>query len=180
MKNNNSVREMVMSGLFITMGLVFPVVFHFFGLGSTFLPMHILVLLAGFMLSMPYAVAVGAITPFISSIITGMPPIFPIMPYMVFELATYAALASILSRKMRLNAYVALIGSMIAGRIVAGVVVGIMVLLFGVKLSSPFIFIGSAVVTGIPGIIIQLVFVPPMTILLKRTNLIGNEVIESE
>ncbi|MGI6776824.1 MAG: ECF transporter S component [Acetivibrionales bacterium] len=176
MKNKNYVREMVMSGLFITMGIVLPVIFHLFGLGSTFLPMHIPVLLAGFMLDLPYAIAVGAITPFLSSIITGMPPLFPVMPYMVFELATYAAFASILSKRMKLNSYFTLIGSMIAGRIVAGVVVWALVILFGVKLPGPFVFVATAVTTGLPGIIVQLIAIPPMVIILKKTKVIRNEV----
>ena len=67
MKNKNSVREMVISSF--TMGLVLPVIFHFFGLGSAFLPMHIPVLLSGFILPTPYAAAVGAITPFLSCIL---------------------------------------------------------------------------------------------------------------
>lgn len=173
---NNSLREMVMSGLFITMGLVLPVMFHFFGLGKNFLPIHIPVLLAGFILSMPYAVAVGVLTPLLSSLITGMPPMFPVLPYMVFELAVYAAVVNVLSKKMKLNTYFALIISMIAGRMTAGIVVWGMVGIFGAKLPGPVVFIASAVTSGIPGIIIQLAFIPPMIAILKKTNIIRNEV----
>jgi len=172
----NSVREMVLAGLFIAMGVVLPAMFHFVGLGSTFLPMHIPVLIAAFILGLPYAVAVGMITPFLSSLITGMPPIFPVMPYMVFELGAYAAMVNFLSSKMKLNIFVSLIGSMIAGRLVAGVSVWVLVMFFGAKFPSPFIFIISAVTTGLPGIIIQLVLIPPVILLCKRANIIRNEV----
>ena len=171
MKNKNSVREMVVSSLCISMGLILPVIFHSFGLGSTFLPMHIPVLISGFILPVPYAVLVGAITPLLSSIITGMPPIFPIMPYMLFELVTYAAVASILSRKMKLNAYFTLVGSMITGRIAAGAAVWVLIELFGAKLPNPFAFVGAALTTGIPGIIIQIVAIPPLVLVLKKTNI---------
>lgn len=154
--------------------------FHFFGLGKNFLPMHIPVLLAGFILSLPYAIAIGVITPLLSSIITGMPPIFPVLPYMVFELAVYAVVANVLSKKMKLNTYLSLIMSMVAGRIVAGIVVWGMIVIFGAKLPSPTVFIISAVTAGIPGIIIQLAFIPPMIILSKKTNIIRNEVLEIE
>jgi len=177
---NNTLRQMVMSGLFITMGLVFPVIFHYFGLGKSFLPMHIPVLLAGFMLSLPYAIAVGAITPVLSFVLTGMPPLFPVLPYMFFELMAYAAVANLLSRRIKLNSYISLIISMIAGRIVAGVIVWGMIVFFGAKIPGPIAFIASAVTTGIPGIIIQLAFVPPMIILLKKTKVIGNEVLGVE
>lgn len=177
---NNSIREMVMSGLFITMGLVLPVMFHFFGVGKNFLPMHIPVLLAGFILSLPYAIAVGVITPVLSSVITGMPPMFPVLPYMVFELAVYATAANVLSKKMKLNTYLSLIASMVAGRIVAGIVVWGMTVIFGAKLPGPTVFIISVVTAGIPGIIIQLAFIPPMIVLLKKTNIIRNEVFGNE
>lgn len=176
----NSVREMVLAGLFIAIGVVLPAMFHFVGLGSTFLPMHIPVLIAAFILGFPYAVAVGMITPLLSSLITGMPPIFPVMPYMVFELGAYAAVVSFLSRKMKLNIYVSLLGSMIAGRLVAGVAVWVLVMFFGAKFASPLIFIISAVTTGLPGIIIQLVLIPPVILLFKRANIIRNEVYSIE
>lgn len=172
---NNSIREIVLSGFFITLGLVIPTVFHFFGLGKNFLPMHIPVLLAGFILSLPYAVAVGIITPVLSSAITAMPPMFPVLPYMVFELAVYAAVSNVLSKKMKLNTYLSLIISMIAGRVAAGIAVWAMIVFFGAKLPSPAIFAVSAVTTGIPGIIIQIAFIPPMIVLLKKANIIRNE-----
>lgn len=170
-----SVREMVLAGLFVAIGVVLPAMFHFVGLGSTFLPMHIPVLIAAFILGFPYALAVGMITPFLSSLITGMPPAFPVMPYMVFELGAYAAVASFLSRKMKLNVYGSLLGSMVAGRLVAGVAVWVLVMFFGAKFPSPFVFIISAITTGLPGIIVQLVLIPPVIMLCKRVNIIRSE-----
>jgi len=180
MKHKNLIREIVLSGLLISMGLIFPMIFHAFNLGREFLPMHIPVLFAGFILSMPYAVAVGALTPLLSSVFTGMPVLFPVMPYMVFELAAYAAVANFLSKKAGRNPYIALIGSMIAGRIVAGVAVWLLVMLFNAKLPGPVAFVISAVTSGLPGIIIQLAVIPPMVVVLKKAKVIGNEVAKIE
>lgn len=180
MENKNSVREIVFASLLVTTGIVLPMIFHFFGLGSAFLPMHIPVLISGFILPLPYAVAVGAITPLLSSILTGMPPLFPIMTYMVFELAAYASAASFLGKKKRLNVYIALVGSMIAGRIVSGIVVWILVTVFGAKLPNTIIFIASSISTGLPGIIIQIAAIPPMVAILRKTNIITSEVINIE
>jgi len=176
----NKVQEMVLASLFIAIGIVLPMIFHSFGLGSTFLPMHIPVLIAGFTLGLPYAVAVGMFTPLLSSLLTGMPPIFPVMPYMIFELGTYAAMGYYLGQKLKLNTYLALVGSMISGRIVAGAAVWILVQFFSAKLPSPGVFIVSAVTAGIPGIVIQLLFVPPAILLLKKSNVIRKEVREVE
>ena len=175
-----SLRGIVLSGLFIASGLILPSIFHVYGLGSTFSPMHIPVLLAGFFVSIPYAIAVGALTPFLSSVFTGMPPIFPIMPYMVFELAAYGASASLLYRKLKINVYIALIGSMIAGRIVAGFAVWVLATFFAAKLPGPIVFIAGAVTNGIPGIIIQLVFIPALVMMLKRYNSVQREGISHE
>ncbi|WP_312938956.1 ECF transporter S component [Oscillibacter sp.] len=170
-----SLREIILSGLFIASGIILPGIFHMYGMGTSFSPMHIPVLLAGFFISIPYAIAVGALTPFLSSIFTGMPPIFPIMPYMVLELATYGAIASLLYRKLNANVYVALIGSMIAGRIVAGFAVWVLATFFAASLPGPIIFIAGTVTNAIPGIAIQLVFIPALVVILNRYNLVQRD-----
>jgi len=166
MKNN--LTQTAAAGLFIAFGIVLPMMFHAIGLGSTFLPMHIPVLLAGFMLEAPIALAVGAITPFLSSMFTGMPPAFPIMPYMVFELATYGFMTSYLYRKFNLNVYASLLGSMICGRIVAGIAVWVLTTLFAARLPGPVAFVMASVTTGLPGIVIQLIFIPAVVLILEK------------
>jgi hypothetical protein len=177
MKNRNHIREITASGLFTAIGVLLPVIFHALGLGSAFLPMHIPALMAGFILSVPYAAAVGAATPLLSSLMTGMPPAFPVMPYMVFELAAYASVVSILRRKFKLNPYLSLIVSMAAGRAVSGIAVWILTVVFGAQLPGPLVFVSGAVVTGLPGIILQLVVIPPLIMILYKKNMIGNEVV---
>ena len=178
---DKGIGQLALAGLFIAFGLVLPMMFHVVGLGSTFLPMHIPVLLAGFVLEVPFAAAVGAMTPFLSSIFTGMPPTFPVMPYMVFELAVYGTMTSILYRKMRLNVYISLILGMISGRIMAGIVVWILAKFFATQLPGPVAFITGSIVTGLPGIIIQLVFIPPLVMLLQKYRLkeLGDDTVEA-
>ena len=172
---NKSIREMVLSGLFIAIGIILPMAFHAFGLGSTFSPMHIPVLLAGFVIGPFYAASVGVITPILSSLFTGLPPAFPVLPYMVFELATYGLITSILYRKFRQNIYVSLVASMVAGRIVSGIIVWIIATLFTTQLPSPVAFVIGSVTGGIPGIIIQIIFIPLIVMMLNRNSLILRE-----
>lgn len=161
----NSTKQLVTSGIFVAIGLILPMVFHGMGgAGPVFLPMHIPVIMAGFFLSAPYALLVGIVTPILSALLTGMPPMFPVLPYMLVELAIYGVVTSLLSRKYKLNVYVSLIGAMICGRIASGMMVWILATFFMVGLPSPFLFIKGAVVTGIPGILIQLVFIPLVVI----------------
>ena len=83
-------KKIVLSGLFIALGVVVPMIFHTVNLaGPIFLPMHIPVLLAGFLLGPVYGGIVGIICPVISGLATGMPPLMPNMPIMAFELCGY-------------------------------------------------------------------------------------------
>lgn len=161
MTKKSSTKQLVLSGLFIAMGLVLPIAFHMLGAGGTiFLPMHIPVLIAGFCLGLPYALAVGIIIPVLSSLLTGMPPLFPTLPFMTVELATYGAIVSLLYRTYKQHLFTALIGAMISGRIMAGLAVWLLTTFFITQLPSPVIFVKGAVITGVPGIIIQLIFIP--------------------
>lgn len=168
-------KQIVSSGLFIAMGVALPIMFHAFGLGSTFLPMHIPVLLGGFFVDVPYAFAIGALTPILSSMFTGMPPAFPVLPYMIFELAAYGAVASFAYKRLHWNVYLSLVCSMISGRVVAGFIVWILAAFFSVKLPGPIPFIAGAIAKGIPGIIIQLVFIPPTVLLASRYKPVKRE-----
>lgn len=171
----NSVREIVLAGLFIALGIVLPMVFHVFGSGPALLPMHIPVLLAGFVVSAPVAIAVGMITPILSSVLTGMPPLFPVLPYMMFELAAYGGITSFLYKKLNFNVYVTLVCSMVAGRIVSAMVIWILATFFMAKLPSPIVFITGAVMHGIPGIIIQIIFIQAIIYSLNKGRLIVRE-----
>ena len=171
----NIVRETTLSGLFIAIGIILPILFHPLGQGTTFLPMHIPVLLAGFILSFPFAVTVGIITPILSSVMTGMPPVFPVLPFMIFELATYGLITSLLYRRLKLNVYVSLVGAMICGRIVATAVVWVLINFFFATLPNPWIYITGAVTAGIPGIVIQLAIIPVLVFALNRLNYIKRD-----
>ncbi len=170
--HKKTIREITLAGFFIAIGLVLPMAFHVLGPGTTFLPMHIPVLIAGFSLSLPFALLVGILTPLLSSLLTGMPVIFPVLPFMIFELAAYASGASLLYRTLKVNVYVSLVITMIIGRIAAMVTVWALVNYTTAKLPNPIVFITGAVTTGLPGITIQLLLIPPIVILLRKRNLI--------
>ena len=56
--------------MFVAIAIVLPIFFHMTGLGSTFLPMHIPVLIAGFIVGPVYGLAVGVVSPLLSGLIT--------------------------------------------------------------------------------------------------------------
>ena len=83
--------------------------------------MHIPVLLCGMLCGGAYGAAVGAIVPLLSSLLTGMPPIFPVAPAMMFELCAYGLLSGLFYHSLRRNVYLSLIGAMLGGRVVSGI-----------------------------------------------------------
>ena len=150
-------KQLILSGLFIAFGIILPMCFHVFNMGgSIFLPMHILI--SGFLLGPICGAIVGVITPILSSFLTGMPPVLPTMPIMALELCGYGIVSGILFSKTN-KIYISLILAMIVGRIFA---------LFGAFLASltfapdinPIMYIVTGVTTAVPGMIIQLIFIP--------------------
>jgi len=169
MKPSNT-RNMILSGFFIAIGLLLPAIFHLFGgAGKVFLPMHIPVLIAGFFLPPFYAATVGLMTPILSSALTGMPVLYPILPIMMGELMVYGLVISLLSQNRMKNILGRLIAGMLAGRIVAGLIVFILAIGFGLKM-NPMIYLQGALVTGLPGLVIQFLMIPSLVFLVQNRN----------
>lgn len=159
--------KITVTGVLIALGVLIPSMFHLFGqLGSIFLPMHIPVLLCGLLCGAPYGAICGVVVPLLSSIISGMPPIYPVGLSMMVELATYGLVSGICYPKMK-KIYPALITAMLAGRVVYGI---FNTILYGVAGNgySFAAFVSGAFVTALPGIIIQLVLIPLLITALKK------------
>lgn len=172
---NKSIRKLVLAGLFLALGLILPFITgQIPSIGNMLLPMHIPVLLCGFICGWKYGLVVGFVVPLLRSALFTMPPMFPIAISMAFELATYGLVSGLLYHLLsenRLRVILSLIGAMIDGRIVWGIV---SYFLFGLS-DSQFtleMFIAGAFINAIPGIIIQLILIPIIVSVLERVNLI--------
>lgn len=170
-----STRNLVLAGLFIALGYTLPsLIGHIPNIGNKLLPMHIPVLLAGFVLGGPTGFLVGFVVPLLKSVLTSMPPMFPYAVAMAFELASYGLMTGLLYRalpKKKINTLISLVGAMIVGRIVWGLVSFV---LYGIQ-GSQFnmkIFLGGALINAIPGIIIQIILIPVLISALEGTNLL--------
>lgn len=167
MKKTKS-KEIVLSGLFIALGLLVPMAFHAIGgTGPVFLPMHLPVLMGGFILSPVYALMVGVVTPLLSSALTGMPVLMPMAFIMMVELGIYGLAVSLL-REKGVNNVLTLVGAMVLGRIAAGLMVAMLVSFIGIRFAPPITFVAGAITTGIPGILIQLIFIPILLVAVKK------------
>src|SRR5690554_3846526 len=97
--NHSATKRLVLAGFFLALGLLMPfLTLQIPSVGSRLLPMHIPVLLGGFVLGGPLGLVIGFVTPLLRSIIFGLPPQFPTAFIMSFELATYGLLAGVVYR----------------------------------------------------------------------------------
>ena len=172
----NSTKKLVISALLLALALVLPFLTgQIPEVGNMLLPMHLPVLLAGFVVGGPSAMAVGAVAPLLRSIIWGMPPLFPKAIGMAFELAAYGLVSGTvysMSRKDSKSVFAALIAAMIAGRIVWGVVTFALYGIMGNTFTIA-IFMAEAFFNAVPGIIVQLILIPVLVAALKKAKVIG-------
>ena len=175
-ENRMHIRKLTYAAICLALCLVLPFLTgQIPQIGSALCPMHLPVLLAGFICGPWWAAAVGFIAPLLRHFIFGMPPILTAIA-MAFELLTYGLLSGLLYRalpKKTTNIYLSLIGAMIAGRIVWGVVQVIILGLTGSTFTMAAFWAG-AIVNAIPGIIVQLVLIPILVLALKKARIINH------
>lgn len=157
------------TALYLAVAILLPIGFHAFGVaGRIFLPMHIPILLAGFLRGPTCGVVVGLLAPALSHLLTGMPPTYAV-PLMSMELPIYGLIAGIAYNRLGLNVYISLITAMIFGRIMFGL--GLMILAMFMDLpytAAAFFSGGGAIITGLPGIAAQIVIVPIVVAAVRR------------
>lgn len=172
MKKTVNAKNLAFCALCIALCVVLPMAFHAIAnAGMIFLPMHIPVLLCGLLCGWPFGAACGLIGPLLSSLLTGMPPAFPTLPAMMLELCAYGVLTGLFYRKLRGNLYLSLIGAMLGGRAVSGIANAVLLGIAG-KPYGFTVFLTSAFVTALPGIVIQLVAVPLLVAALQKAGLV--------
>ena len=177
MKTENrsaQVQNLALAALFMAAGLVLPFLTgQIPQIGSMLLPMHLPVLLCGLVCGWQYGALVGAVLPLLRYLLFGMPPVFPTGVAMCFELAAYGFLAGWLYAHSRWKCvkalYACLIPAMIGGRLVWGVVEVVLLGLTGSAFTWS-AFLAGAVLNAVPGIILQLVFIPAFMVALDRTG----------
>lgn len=159
-------RSLTLSSLLIATGILVAVIFHATGIGGKVaLPLHYPALLAGFLLGWHWGLWVGLIIPLLSALITGMPPLIPSALLMAPELAVYGASAGLLRKLIGL--YPSLIVALILGRLAWGAAVWVLTPLLGLKIPV-LAALAGALVTGLPGIIGQIVIVPLLVSRLEK------------
>ena len=152
-----STNQITLISLFLALCVIVPVIFHFIGAGAMFLPMFLPILLAGFLIEFPFAILVGLLGPWISALITGMPPLFPTALIMSVEGLTTVAIVSYLYHKKNLSFWICLISGIIMER-VSLVIMGFT---FAPLLGLPGeLFSLFKLTESLPGLLLQLILIP--------------------
>ena len=167
---------MILSAAFLALAYIMPFLTgQIPEIGAMLCPLHIPVLLCGFICGWPWGLAVGFIAPLFRSLTLGMPPFFPKALCMAFELAAYGAIAGLMHRilpRKKPYIYVSLLTAMIIGRLVWGTAMFLCLGLSGGSFTFA-AFLAGAVTNAIPGIILQIVLIPVLVMVLDRPRLSG-------
>ncbi len=173
-KQKKQIQNMVLSALLLALGLVLPfLIGQIPEIGSALLPMHIPVLICGFICGWQWGLVVGFIMPLLRFLLFSLPPIYPTGIAMAFELAAYGAISGLmysLLKKNTINIYISLITAMLFGRVIWGMA---RVILLGFSDTQVFtwaIFLAGAFINAIPGIILQLVLVPLIIVVANKIS----------
>lgn len=167
MKRTNRISKMVTAAFFLALAYVMPFLTgQIPEIGSALCPMHIPVIICGFLCGANWGLTVGFIAPLFRSLTLGMPPFFPGAVCMAFELAVYGFASGLLYKKFsekKSGIYITLIISMILGRFVWGLAMVVSMGLTGGAFTLN-AFIAGAITNAIPGIIIQIIIIPLIVI----------------
>ena len=168
MKTRSRLQNLTRAALFLAVAFVLPFLTgQIPEIGAMLCPLHIPVLLCGFICSAPWGLAVGFAAPLLRSLTLGMPPMFPTAVCMAAELAAYGAVAGLMHRllpRKKPYIYLSLLTAMLVGRLVWGAA---MLLCLGIQ-GNPFTwtaFLAGAVTNAIPAILLQLVLIPVLVML---------------
>jgi len=158
--------DWLLGGLFLALAIALPLAFHLVGLGSAFLPMFYPVVLAGFLLSPQVSVLVGLLAPLLSAALTGMPPLYPPVAFiMVLELLVMTAMSWALFQKLHINIYLSLLLTILADRLALLLATWIV----ADWLQLPGIVLGPiTLIQGLPGIVVMFLVIPPLVLKIKE------------
>jgi len=158
MHEDTRITQIIIAAITAACAVVIPVLFHLIGLGSIFLPMFIPLSIGAYFLTPLFALLTGTIAPLTSSLLTGMPPLYPpIAIIMMIELSLFCLIISLLKHKTNFKNYVIIIIGIICDRIVLYVLYAIILPYFKISFA---LFSIYDLFKSFPGIILLIIITP--------------------
>lgn len=178
MKRSTKTVKVSVAAMLTALSILFPQIFHLTGIpqvGAIFLPMHIPVLMSGFLLGPVYGAIIGLIAPLVSNLLTNM-PVASKLPFMMIELFVYGLTSGLFYHKLSLSkksfgTVIALVMAMVAGRLAYGISMVIAAEFFNIE--GGFMVAITSSITGIYGIVLQLVTIPPIVYAVRKAGLLN-------
>lgn len=150
-------KQITLAALFLSLCVIVPFLFHMVGSGEIWLPMFLPILMAGFVIEFPTAILVGILGPFISALVTGMPPLFPTSVMMSIEGAVTVGLASYLYFEKKMAFWHCLSLAIIAERTVRIFMLAVFLPLLGLPVKA---FTVADFTIALPGVALQFIVIP--------------------
>ena len=173
-KTRTRLLKMVLSALFLALAYVMPFLTgQVPEIGSKLCPLHIPVLLCGFVCGPIWGAVVGFVAPLFRALTLGVPVLFPKAVCMAFELAAYGAVTGLMHRllpRKKTYIYLSLLTAMVVGRLIWGAA---MYVCMGIKGGAFTLaaFVAGAFTNAIPGIIVQIVLIPILVMILDNPKM---------
>ena len=124
-------------------------------IGQMFLPMHFVALLAGLVDGPAIGFMAGLLMPVLSTLISGLPP-YPMFLFMMAEIGLYGFFSGLLRKT---NVFFNLLISILIGRLAYAISYYALGSVLSIKM-TPVLSLLLSFLVGLPGIAIQLIFIP--------------------
>ena len=160
-----TVKALISAGV-IALAVILPQLVHLFSGaagGAKWLPMYLPVLIGGCLLGWRWGLGVGVLSPVVSFLIKSMTgnamPAASRLPYLIAELAVFAVVSGVFSKKISENlwlAFPAVLLAQVSGRAVFLMVAAIFQSIAPLSAAA----VWSQIQTGLLGLVLQAVLVP--------------------
>ena len=167
-----TVKGIVAAGI-VALAVILPQLLHLISGqagGVKWLPMYLPVLLGGCILGWKWGLGVGVASPLVSFLITSAfgnaMPASARLPFMVVELATFALVSGLFTKKISENAWLAFPAVLLA-QVAGRSVFMLLVLIFQSLTPFTSAMIWGQIQTGLLGMVLQAVIVPFMVMGIK-------------
>lgn len=179
-KYSLQIKKICLVALFLVLGWILPVVTgRIPEIGKMLLPMHLSVMLCGFILGKNYGLLIGFITPITRFLIFGIPVLYPTAICMMFELATYGFVCGLMIKifagKLKLNYLLSVIISLVIAMLVGRIIWALSRMLCGLFDHNYFtfkMFLAGGFVTAWPGITAQFIIIPSILVVLNKLKVV--------
>lgn len=163
----NKIKRLVLAAMFLAMALILPFVTgNNIELGKMICPMHLPVMLCGFICGPVWGIAVGAVAPILRYAVFGA-PLLNVALCMTFELAVYGGVCGFMHKIFNKSFKLiipSLLIAMVCGRIASGIA---NYFIMDGKFALD-VFIKGSVLISLPGMVVQIILVPPIVMLVYK------------